>query len=80
MQDSDDDAWLSDNCRIIGERIRAERMHRNLTQERLYLAAGVSRWVLQELENGRGNPTLLTLLRISRALGIQLSCLVDTPE
>lgn len=80
MQDSDDDAWLNDRCHLIGERIRDERMRQNLTQERLYLAAGISRWTLQDLEGGHGNPTLRTLLRVSRALNKPLSHLTDLPE
>ncbi|WP_246203832.1 helix-turn-helix domain-containing protein [Streptomyces tailanensis] len=72
----DDDDWLLDQLRGIGARIRAERLHQNLTQERLHLASGVSRWTLQEIEAGRSNPTAATLLRLSRALGVPLSDLV----
>lgn len=72
----DDDDWLPDQLRGIGARIRAERIHQNLTQERLYLAAGISRWSLQEIEAGRGNPTAATLLRIARVLGVPLADLV----
>lgn len=70
------DPWLTDHVRAIGDRIRAERERQNLTQEQLYLAAGVSRWALQDVEGGRGNPTARTLLRIARTLGIPLADLV----
>ncbi|MDX3087208.1 helix-turn-helix transcriptional regulator [Streptomyces sp. ME02-6978a] len=76
MHVPDDDDRLAARRRAIGEQIRAVRMHRNLTQERLHLAAGISRWSLQELEAGRGNPTLLTLLRISEVLEVSLADLV----
>ena len=72
----DDDDWVPDQLRAIGTRIRAERLHQNLTQERLYLAAGISRWSLQEIEAGRSNPTARTLLRIARVLGVPLADLV----
>ncbi|MDX3839066.1 helix-turn-helix domain-containing protein [Streptomyces europaeiscabiei] len=74
-----DDDWIPDQLRIIGDHIRAERVRRNLTQERLYLAAGISRWTLQEIEAGRGNPSARTLLRLARALGVPLAQLVDGP-
>lgn len=72
----DDDDWLLAQLRGIGARIRAERTRQNLTQERLYLAAGISRWSLQEVEAGRSNPTTRTLLRIAHVLGVPLADLV----
>lgn len=76
LPDDDDDAWFSGQLRAIGARIQAERLHQNLTQERLYLAAGISRWTLQEIEAGRSNPTARTLLRIARVLNVPLADLV----
>lgn len=54
----------------MGERFRAERLHQNLTQEAVYLAAGVDRLTLQNLEAGRGNPTFRVLMRVAYVLGI----------
>ncbi|WP_033307322.1 helix-turn-helix transcriptional regulator [Streptomyces iakyrus] len=76
MHQPDDDAWLTEHCRAIGDRIRAERLRQNRTQENVYLAAGISRFTLQEIEAGRANPTLKLLLRISRVLDTPLSNLV----
>lgn len=73
MPEPDDDRWLLDQQRAIGDRIRAARMHANLTQEQVYLAAGISRNTLQGAESGHGNPRLSTLLRISRVLGVPLN-------
>lgn len=47
-----------------------------MTREALHLAAGVSRWSLQEIEAGRGNPQLDTLLRIAAVLDVPLADLV----
>ncbi|OXS35363.1 helix-turn-helix transcriptional regulator [Streptomyces sp. XY006] len=76
MHAPDDDAWLTEHCRAIGDRIRAERLRQNRTQEQLHLAAGISRFTLQEIEAGRANPTLRLLLRIARELDTPLSSLV----
>ena len=76
MHAPDDDAWLTEHCRAIGDRIRTERLRQNRTQESVYLAAGISRYTLQEIEAGRANPTLRLLLRISRVLDTPLSSLV----
>ncbi|MFK0124864.1 helix-turn-helix domain-containing protein [Streptomyces nigra] len=76
MHGTDDDDWLSERSRVIGDRIRAERDRQHITQERLYLGAGISRDVLQRIEGGRHNPTLYTLLRIARVLDVPLADLV----
>lgn len=76
MQAPDDDAWLYEHSRVLGERIRAARDRQHITQERLYLGAGISRNVLQLIESGRHNPTYFTLLRIARVLDVPVTDLV----
>jgi transcriptional regulator with XRE-family HTH domain len=68
--DQSDDQWLLTERRAIGDRIRIARLKRNMTQERLYLSAGVSRYTLQGIESGASDAQLSTLMRIARALGI----------
>ncbi|HEX5640866.1 MAG TPA: helix-turn-helix transcriptional regulator, partial [Thermoleophilia bacterium] len=48
------------------------RLAARLTQRQLAAAAGVSQYEISLLENGSANPTLTTLARLSRALGIEL--------
>lgn len=74
-QPDDDDAWLTARRRHIGDRIREERLRRNLTQERLHLAAGINRYTLQRAEAGQ-EIQVSTLLRIARVLDMTLSDLV----
>jgi transcriptional regulator with XRE-family HTH domain len=71
----DDDSWLTDERRAIGDRIRAERERQNLTQERLILAAGIDRVTLWRVETGEESK-LSTLLRIARVLGVPLAELI----
>lgn len=73
MDRPDDDAWLLEQRRAIGNRIRAARIDQNMTQEELLLAVPVSRSVYQGIESGQGNPTITTLLRIARALRVHIS-------
>ena len=54
--------------RTLGSRVRQERLNQNKTQVRLSHAAGVSRIVMNRLENGRGC-TLGSFIRVLRALG-----------
>lgn len=64
----------------IGARVRAERQLRNLTLDDLADRAEVSRRMLVNVEQGAANPSVGTLLRLSDALGIALSVLVEPPR
>jgi transcriptional regulator with XRE-family HTH domain len=52
----------------LGERLRAERLRRNLTQQQLANEAGVGRMTVQRIEEGESG-SLTSLVRILRALG-----------
>lgn len=64
----------------IGRRVRQERLSRNWTLDQLAEAAGVSRRMVVNVEQGAANPSVGTLLRISDALGVGLPALVEPPE
>lgn len=60
---------LSRRARILGERLAAQRLNRNLTQRQLSDKAGVGLNTLRRLEGG-ANASLDTLLRVMDALGL----------
>jgi quercetin dioxygenase-like cupin family protein/DNA-binding phage protein len=64
----------------IGVRVRQERQSRRWTLDQLAEAAGVSRRMVVNVEQGAANPSVGTLLRISDALGVGLPALVERPE
>ena len=64
----------------IGRRVRQERQSRGWTLDQLAEAAGVSRRMVVNVEQGAVNPSVGTLLRISDALGVGLPALVEPPE
>src|SRR3954454_4754799 len=64
----------------IGVRVRQERQTRRWTLDQLAEAAGGSRRMVVNVEQGAANPSVGTLLRISDALGVGLPALVERPE
>lgn len=64
----------------IGGRVRQERQSRGWTLDQLSEAAGVSRRMVVNVEQGTANPSVGTLLRISDALGVGLPALVESPR
>ena len=59
----------------IGETIKKARIQHNLTQEQLGDKIGVKRSQKCKLENGRCSPTISTISRVFRALGIATATL-----
>lgn len=67
-------------ARVIGARVRHERSARGWTLDQLAAAAGVSRRMVVNVEQGGVNPSIGTLLRLSDALGVGLPALVEPPS
>lgn len=64
----------------VARTVRALRTERGWSLDTLASRAGVSKGVLVGLEQGGGNPSLGTLLRISDAFGVPLTRLVQIDE
>ena len=68
----------------LGRSIRDARKQKGMTQDCLSETAGVSAKYLSQVEQGHGNVTVLFLLRLSRALGLDMGALFygcdDTTE
>ena len=73
------EATTVDLAAAIGDRVRHERRARQWTLDQLAEAAGVSRRLVINVEQGSANPSVGTLLKISVALGIGLPTLVEPP-
>jgi transcriptional regulator with XRE-family HTH domain len=73
------DKETADLAVVIGARVRQERQSRGWTLDQLAEAAGVSRRMVVNVEQGAVNPSVGTLLRISGALGVGLPALVERP-
>ncbi|MFJ6085191.1 helix-turn-helix transcriptional regulator [Streptomyces sp. NPDC092369] len=70
--------WSLLRRRDVGERIRAARLHRRLTQEQLAHLIGIDRRSIHRYETARRDPTLSMLLLIADALDVSLSVLVSS--
>lgn len=62
---------------VLGQRIRQLREHQGLSSRALARAAGLSETYVSQIERGRETPSLKTLAKIARALGVPLGDLVD---
>jgi XRE family aerobic/anaerobic benzoate catabolism transcriptional regulator len=69
-----------DFLRKLGHRVRARRLHRGLSQERLARAAGLSPRFLSQLESGQGNISVARLFELSRALSTPIEELLKSND
>lgn len=65
------------HLRLLGAVIRAKRKERDMSQEALADAAGIDRSHMGKIERGERNLSLLSLLKISSALGSRASILLS---
>ena len=70
----------SDTPLVFGRVLRALRVERGLSQEALAFDAGVQRNYISLLERGINQPTISVIFKLSTALGIRPSALVEQVE
>ncbi|MDD4190937.1 MAG: helix-turn-helix transcriptional regulator [Mangrovibacterium sp.] len=63
--------------RKIGEKIRMLRESKGISQQNLAAICNFEKANLSRIESGRTNPTVSTLYKISQALEVSLSEIVD---
>jgi transcriptional regulator with XRE-family HTH domain len=61
---------------VVGGNLRRLRIKRGLSLERLARHSGVSRAMLSQIELGKSAPTITTLWKIARSLGVTFSALI----
>jgi transcriptional regulator with XRE-family HTH domain len=64
----------------LGEKVRELRDRKGISQEELAHLAGLDRTYVGGVERGERNPTILSSLKVSGALGVSLSDLVEGVE
>ncbi|MEO5875934.1 MAG: helix-turn-helix domain-containing protein [Streptosporangiaceae bacterium] len=64
----------------VARTVRVSRAAHGWSLDHLAARSGVSKGVLVNLEQGRGNPSLGTLVKISEALGVPLTRLVQVED
>ncbi len=65
-----------DMRKLVGRNVRQIRQKKGLTQERFAEMSGFSQQYISGLEQGRRNPTVVTLYELAKALGVSHTELV----
>ncbi len=67
---------MSNSAKKLGENIRKIRLAKGMTQGDLCRKLDVDRAYMSNVETGKKNPTLSTIERIAKALGVSVKELV----
>lgn len=59
-----------DMRKLVGQNVRRARLLKRLTQERFAEISGFSQQYISGLEQGRRNPTVVTLYELAKALDV----------
>lgn len=70
---------MREEMKLIGDAIRKRRELLGLLQPQLAALSGVSTRTIQLVEQGKGNPSLSTLLDLAAPLGLKLELFVKLP-
>ena len=65
-----------DMRKLVGRNVRRIRTKLGLTQEKFAEVSGFSQQYISGLENGRRNPTIVTIYELATALGVNYVDLV----
>jgi transcriptional regulator with XRE-family HTH domain len=69
-----------DMRRLVGQNVKRIREQKGLTQERFAEISGFSQQYISGLEQGRRNPTVITLYELAVALGTNHVDLIRPPK
>lgn len=61
---------MKDESKKLGENLKKIRTKKNITQTSLADTLGVDKSFISNIENGKTNPTLSTIVSIAKALGV----------
>mgnify|MGYP001606275377 CR=1 FL=1 len=68
---------MSPSPKQMGRRLKKLREERGMSRADLAEAAGISREYVRLLEAGRYDPTVGTLQRLAKALGVKVTALLE---
>lgn len=56
----------------LGKNLKRIRIERGISQGDIVRSLGVSRGFISNIENGKTNPTLTTIARLAKAVGVSI--------
>lgn len=61
---------MENDAKKLGKNLKRIRMEKNISQSDIANSLGASRGFVSNIENGKTNPTLTTITKIAKAVGV----------
>lgn len=61
---------MENDAKKLGKNLKRIRMEKNIYQSDIANSLGASRGFVSNIENGKTNPTLTTITKIAKAVGV----------
>ena len=68
---------INEQLKLIGINIKAERLKKNLSKEQVAEMTNISIPTISLIETGKQNTSILNILEIASALGVDVNTLVE---
>ncbi len=67
---------MNDESKKLGQNLRRIRTKKAISQTRIAKELGIDRAFISNIENGKTNPTLSTIAKLAKAVGVSIDELI----
>ena len=64
---------MNDESKKLGRNFKRIRIKEGVSQEYIARALGIDRAFISNIENGKANPTLTTIAKLAKAIGVSIA-------
>ncbi len=63
---------MKDEAQRLGKNLKRIRTEKGISQGDIVKASGIDKAMISNIENGKTNPTLATIVKLAKAIGISV--------
>jgi transcriptional regulator with XRE-family HTH domain len=64
---------MKDEAQRLGKNLKRIRAGKGISQGDIVKASGIDKAMISNIENGKTNPTLATIAKLAKAIGVSIS-------
>ena len=67
---------MKDEAQRLGKNLKRIRTGKGISQGDIVKASGIDKAMISNIENGKTNPTLTTIAKLAKAIGVSIDALL----
>ena len=68
---------MKDEAQKLGKNLKRIRTEKGISQGDIVKASGIDKAMISNIENGKTNPTLATIAKLAKAIGVSVGELME---